>query len=93
MLGDLSVPDSSRLGGERPLRVELVSGSRSAVERRRATEGLATGDTDIVVGTHALISEGLEYSDLGVVVIDEQHRFRRGPTRRITRQGIAVGDA
>ena len=75
MLGDLNVPDSRRLGGERPLRVELVSGSRSAADRRRATEGLATGDTDIVVGTHALISEGLEYSDLGVVVIDEQHRF------------------
>ena len=75
MLGDLNVPDSRRLGGERPLRVELMSGSRSAAERRRATEGLATGDTDIVVGTHALISEGLEYSGLGVVVIDEQHRF------------------
>ena len=75
MLGDLSVPDPSRLGGERPLKVELVSGSRSAPERRRATAGLATGDIDIVVGTHALISEGLEYRALGVVVIDEQHRF------------------
>ena len=75
LLGDLSVPDESRLGGERPLRVELLSGSRGAADRRRAAHGLATGDVDIVVGTHALISEGLEYRALGVVVIDEQHRF------------------
>ena len=75
LLGDLSVPDESRLGGERPLRVELLSGSRGAADRRRAAHGLAAGDVDIVVGTHALISEGLEYQALGVVVIDEQHRF------------------
>ena len=75
LLGDLSVSDESRLGGERPLRVELLSGSRGAADRRRASEGLAAGDVDIVVGTHALISEGLEYRALGVVVIDEQHRF------------------
>ena len=75
LLGDLAVSDESRLGGERPLRVELLSGSRGAAGRRRASDGLATGDVDMVVGTHALISEGVEYRALGVVVIDEQHRF------------------
>ena len=75
LLDDLTVPDEGRLGGERPLRVELLSGSRGAADRRRTQAGLATGDVDIVVGTHALISEGLEYRNLGVVVIDEQHRF------------------
>ncbi len=75
LLDDLSVPDGSRLGGERPLKVELLTGSRGAADRRRASGGLATGDVDIVVGTHALISEGLQYKALGVVVIDEQHRF------------------
>ncbi len=75
LLGDLTVPDERRLGGERPLKIELLSGSRGAADRRRTHAGLATGDVDIVVGTHALISEGLEYQNLGVVVIDEQHRF------------------
>ena len=75
LLGDLTVPDERRLGGERPLKVELLSGRRGAADRRRAYRGLAAGDVDIVVGTHALISEGLEYRNLGVVVIDEQHRF------------------
>ena len=75
LLDDLSVPDGSRLGGERPLRVELLTGSRGAADRRRAAAGLASGEVNIVVGTHALISEGLEYEELGVVVIDEQHRF------------------
>ena len=75
LLGDLSVPDESRLGGERPLRVDLLSGSRGTAERRATSEGLEAGDVDIVVGTHALISEGVKYRSLGVVVIDEQHRF------------------
>ena len=75
LLGDLTVPDERRLGGSRPLKVELLSGSRGAADRRRTHAGLAAGDVDIVVGTHALISEGLEYQSLGVVVIDEQHRF------------------
>ncbi|MDE0655436.1 MAG: ATP-dependent DNA helicase RecG [Acidimicrobiaceae bacterium] len=75
LLGDLSVGDESRLGGERPLRVDLLSGSRGAADRRRASDGLAAGEVDIVVGTHALISEGLQYKQLGAVVIDEQHRF------------------
>ena len=75
LLHDVCVSDRSRLGGERPLRVELLSGSRGAADRRRASDGLAAGQVDIVVGTHALISEGVEYRALGVVVIDEQQRF------------------
>ena len=75
LLRDLAVPDPTRLGGERPLRVELLTGSRGAAERHRAADGLAAGQVDIAVGTHALISEGVAFRALGVVVIDEQHRF------------------
>ena len=49
--------------------------ARPAPERRRITEGLTSGEVDIVVGTHALIYGGVEFSRLGVAVIDEQHRF------------------
>ncbi len=83
LLGNLSITDSNRSSGEgqlrvemeRPLRVELLTGTRSAPARRRITGGLASGQVDIVVGTHALISESVKYQALGVVVIDEQHRF------------------
>ena len=75
LLRDLAVPDPSRLGGERPLRVELLTGGRGAAERRRVADGLAASQVDIVVGTHALISEGVDFRALGAVVIDEQHRF------------------
>lgn len=56
-------------------RVELLTGSTPASEQRRILGGLLTGDVDMVVGTHALLEPGVRFADLGVVVIDEQHRF------------------
>ncbi|MSR19592.1 MAG: ATP-dependent DNA helicase RecG [Gemmatimonadetes bacterium] len=55
--------------------VALVTGSLSASARRAALEGLASGATRLVVGTHALIQEGVVFRSLGLVVVDEQHRF------------------
>ncbi len=75
LLADLEVDDPSVLTGSRPLRVDLLTSRLGAQERRRTVAGLAGGEVDIVVGTHALISQGVEYQALGVVVIDEQHRF------------------
>ncbi len=62
-------------GMERPLRIALLTNRTPAGERRRIIDDLASGAIDLVVGTHSLISEGIEFSSLGVVVIDEQHRF------------------
>ncbi|NEK95602.1 DEAD/DEAH box helicase, partial [Modestobacter muralis] len=56
-------------------RVQLLTGSQKAAVRRQARAAVADGSAGIVVGTHALLQEGVEFADLGLVVVDEQHRF------------------
>lgn len=60
---------------ELPLRVEYLSGSVKGKERKRILEELARGDIQLVVGTHALIEEQVQFKNLGLSIIDEQHRF------------------
>jgi ATP-dependent DNA helicase RecG len=62
------------------VRTELLTGAMPAGERAAVRERLRSGDTDVVVGTHALIQDGVEFRDLGLAVIDEEHRF--GVTQR-----------
>ena len=57
------------------LRVEWLTGKMPAAERRRALENIAKGDAGMVIGTHALFQEQVEFADLGLVIVDEQHRF------------------
>ena len=74
LLGPLAM--SGELGGaEIATRVALLTGSLGAASRRTALSEAASGEAGIVVGTHALLSEGVEFADLGLVVVDEQHRF------------------
>ena len=74
LLGELA--DSGTLqAGEITTSVELLTGSMSASAKREVHAKLASGTTGIVIGTHALISDGVAFSDLGLVVVDEQHRF------------------
>ena len=53
----------------------LVTGHMTAAERRRAREAIASGEWRVIIGTHALISEGMEFENLRLVITDEQHRF------------------
>ena len=61
--------------GELPVRVQLLTGRQGSAERRRALRAIATGEAQIIVGTHALIQEAVSYHRLGLAVVDEQHRF------------------
>jgi ATP-dependent DNA helicase RecG len=74
LLGDLA--EAGTLGAaESSTSVVLLTGSQSTAARRKALLAAADGSAGIVVGTHALLSEGVQFADLGLVVVDEQHRF------------------
>ena len=75
MLEGVTVPAPESLFEDRPLKVALLTNRVTGAERRELLAGLADGTVDIVIGTHALIQEGVRFASLGVVVIDEQHRF------------------
>ncbi len=75
LLDGLTLPSEGTLTGERPLSVALLTNRTGAAERRRLAQGLQAGDVDVVVGTHALLYGDAPFRDLGIAVIDEQHRF------------------
>ena len=68
--------------------VELLVGSLSKKEKTRIYQGLQDGDIDIIVGTHALIQSDVVYSNLGLVVTDEQHRFGVNQRENLKNKGI-----
>ncbi|MFJ6936447.1 ATP-dependent DNA helicase RecG [Streptomyces sp. NPDC101132] len=74
MMGELA--EGGMLGGaDHATKVVLLTGSMGAAARRQALLDLVTGEAGIVIGTHALIEDKVQFHDLGLVVVDEQHRF------------------
>ncbi|GAB3232887.1 ATP-dependent DNA helicase RecG [Mycolicibacterium hippocampi] len=74
MLGPLAL--AGQLGGaEQATRVGLLTGSMSAQQKREVRDEVASGEAGIVIGTHALLQDAVEFHRLGMVVVDEQHRF------------------
>ena len=71
----LEVSDDSTLMGLRPLSIKVLTNRITGTDRQRVVEGMGNGSVDLVIGTHALIQEGITFSSLSVVVVDEQHRF------------------
>ncbi len=83
----LGMTEEDDMGGE-GVRVALLTGSLGAKEKRRVLEGIASGDIDLVIGTHALITEGVQFNSLGLVCIDEQHRFGVEQRQRLKDKGF-----
>ena len=74
LLGELG--QGGMLGGsEKATQITLITGSQSAAARKEALAMAASGNAGIVIGTHALLGEKVEFKDLGLIVVDEQHRF------------------
>ncbi len=74
VLGPLAM--AGQLGGvENATRVALLTGSMSAPQKKRVREEVASGEAGIVIGTHALLQDAVDFQNLGMVVVDEQHRF------------------
>jgi ATP-dependent DNA helicase RecG len=61
-----------------PVNVVLLTGSQGVAQRRKSLEQIAAGEAHVVIGTHALIQSGVDFDDLSLVVVDEQHRFGVG---------------
>ncbi|MFT7473253.1 MAG: ATP-dependent DNA helicase RecG [Verrucomicrobiales bacterium] len=90
LLDELMVEDTTSLLSERPLRVELLTSGVPTADRRRILAQTLSGEVDILIGTHSLIQESVHFFNLGMVVIDEQHRF--GVEQRAVLRAKAQGD-
>ncbi len=90
LLDGLTVPDPATLAGDRPLRVALLTSKTPAAERAKLHRGLVDGGVDLLIGTHALLTDEVRFRSLGAVVIDEQHRF--GVEQRAALKAKGRGD-
>jgi len=92
LLNGLFIPDDGNLFGGREVRVELLTNKVTGEQRRRVLAGLVDGSVDIVVGTQALIQEKVEFRSLGLVVVDEQHRFGVDQRSKLREKAAGTGD-
>jgi ATP-dependent DNA helicase RecG len=69
------------------IKVELLTGSVKGKKKKELLESLIKGDIDILIGTHALIEESVEFHKLGLIIIDEQHRFGVEQRRKLREKG------
>ncbi|KAB8142645.1 ATP-dependent DNA helicase RecG [Chloroflexia bacterium SDU3-3] len=94
--GELSLDEMKRILGIMPeddmggegVRVALLTGSLGAKDRRKVLAAIEHGDVDLIIGTHALITESVRYHALGLAIVDEQHRFGVEQRQRLKDKGF-----
>lgn len=72
----------------RDVKIDLLTSSVTGKKRKQLLEALKNGDIDILIGTHALIQEDVEFNELGLVIVDEQHRFGVKQRRNLREKGL-----
>ena len=77
----------SKLFGPLGIRVALLTGSMTSKQKRQIREDILSGEVQLVVGTHALLSDSTQFNDLGLVITDEQHRFGVGQRAQLSAKG------
>jgi ATP-dependent DNA helicase RecG len=75
ILAEQHARNAKRIFDASPYRVDLLIGSLKAAEKRKVQSGLASGEIDAIIGTHAIIQDAVGFEKLGLAVVDEQHRF------------------
>ena len=88
ILAEQHLETFQRFLGDMPLRVELLTGMVKGKRRKAVLEGLAAGEVHILVGTHAVIEDNVVFHNLGLVIIDEQHRFGVAQRARLWRKNV-----
>jgi ATP-dependent DNA helicase RecG len=91
LVAGMAIPDPDRLGGSRPPEIALLTSRTPQSRRARLLSRLRTGQIDLLVGTHALLTDDVAFRALGVVVIDEQHRFGVDQRAALREKGTADG--
>lgn len=91
ILADQHFKTAQKLLTNLGMRIELLKSDIKASKRREILERLASGDIDLVIGTHAIIVEDVRFHRLGLVIIDEQHRFGVGQRRQLKEKGLEAG--
>lgn len=76
-----------KIPNQAQINIQLLVGALKTAEKKQVTDGIANGQVDIAIGTHALIQESIRFAKLGLVVVDEQHRFGVKQREMLVKQG------
>lgn len=88
ILAEQHYRNASRIFADTGYRVELLTGGLKASERQRVRDAIKSGEANLVIGTHAVVQDGVEFDMLGLAVIDEQHRFGVMQRARLKELGV-----